>query len=51
MDGHIEGGWGFVTAAYIIVWGGVIAYFFSIHFRTRRAELDADPSMVVTKES
>ena len=46
MEGHIEGGWGFVVAAYLVVWAGIIGYFFSIHFRTRRAQLDADPSTV-----
>ena len=50
MEGHIEGGWGFVTAAYTVVWGGIIAYVFSIYFRTRRAKLDADPGNVGSKE-
>jgi hypothetical protein len=30
MNGELQGGWGFVWAAYIVVWGGLAVYGLSL---------------------
>jgi hypothetical protein len=35
-DGVIEGGWGYVMAAYGISWAALAAYAFSLYLRAKR---------------
>ena len=44
MEGVIEGGWPYVWASYIVVWGGMILYAASVFIRRKRAAQDAGPS-------
>ena len=39
--GVIQGGWGFVVAAYTVVWGGLLVYATSLFLRRRRSARDA----------
>lgn len=36
MTGEIIGGWNYIWAAYAIVWLGLIAYSFSLIWRSRK---------------
>jgi len=36
--GVLDGGWGYITAAYAVVWGGLVLYSLSLALRRRQAE-------------
>ena len=41
MEGVVEGGWGFVIAAYSVVWGTIIVYGATLFARRASAEREA----------
>ncbi len=43
MEGTVVGGWDYVTASYLIVWGSMIAYTVSLFMRRKRAASDSPP--------
>jgi len=44
MEGMIQGGWSYVAASYIVVWGGMIAYVAYLYQTRKRVRLDAEPN-------